>query len=316
MRFEFIQAEKGNYPVVTLCSVLLVSTSGFYAWQKREPSARQRRKESLVAKVKAIHEESRQTHGSPPVAEKLRKTGERVSDNTVAKLMQENGMASRVKRRFKVTTDSKRIKRIADNLLQRDFTAAVPNQVWVTDVTAVWTLVGWVYLAAIIDLFSRRVVGWAMSESNDTVLALSALDRALAFRNPPPGLIHHSDRGSPYGSDDYIARLDAAGIIRSRSRKGDCYDNAVAESFFSTLEYECRGLNDFVDLGDAHNVIGQYIDGFFNLDRLHSTIGYCSPIEFEIASALRREAAQFHCPLCGGKLRLYQLHRSRVQHSV
>ena len=291
MRFEFIQAEKGNYPVVTMCRVLLVSSSGFYAWQHRKPSERQRRKESLTIKIKATYGASRDTYGSPRVAEKLRKDGERLSDNTVAKIMQENGLVARKKRRFKATTDSKHTKRIADNLLQRDFTADAPNQVWVTDVTAVWTLIGWVYLAAIVDLFSRRVVGWAMSASNDTALALSALDRALTLRNPSPGLIHHSDRGSPYGSDDYIARLDAAGIVRSMSRKGDCWDNAVAESFFSTLEYECRDLHDFADLSDAQNVFGDYIDGFFNVERMHSTIGYCSPIEFEITSVLRGEAA-------------------------
>jgi len=255
MRFEFIRAEKGNYPVVTMCDVLCVSTSGFYAWQHRKPSDRQRRKESLTLKVTETFEESRETYGSPRVAEKLRREGECLSDNTVAEIMRKNSLVARKKRRFKATTDSKHTKRIADNLLQRDFTADAPNQVWVTDVTAVWTLVGWVYLAAIIDLFSRRVVGWAMSESNDTVLALSALDRALALRNPQPGLIHHSDRGSPYGSDGYVARLDVAGIVRSMSRKGDCYDNAVAESFFSTLEYECRSLSDFVDLADAQSVM-------------------------------------------------------------
>ncbi len=291
MRFEFIQAEKDLYPVVTLCRVLLVSTSGFYAWQYRKPSAQQLRKEALTVQVKAAHEASRKTYGSPRVTRKLRKAGEQVTVKTVAKIMQENDIAARKKRRFKATTDSKHTKRIADNLLQRDFTAEAPNQVWVTDVTAVWTLLGWVYLAAIIDLFSRRVVGWAMSESNDTALALSALDRALLLRKPPTGLIHHSDRGSPYGSDDYIKRLDAVGMIRSMSRKGDCWDNAVAESFFSTLEHECRGLHDFAGLNDAHYVIGDYIDGFYNLERLHSTIDYCSPIEFEIASSIGGRAA-------------------------
>jgi len=291
MRFEFIQAEKDLYPVVTLCRVLLVSTSGFYAWQYRKPSAQQLRKEALTVQVKAAHEASRKTYGSPRVTRKLRKAGEQVTVKTVAKIMQENDIAARKKRRFKATTDSKHTKRIADNLLQRDFTAEAPNQVWVTDVTAVWTLLGWVYLAAIIDLFSRRVVGWAMSESNDTALALSALDRALLLRKPPAGLIHHSDRGSPYGSEEYIKRLDAVGIVRSMSRKGDCWDNAVAESFFSTLEHECRGLHDFAGLNDAHYVIGDYIDSFYNLERLHSTIDYCSPIEFEIASSIGGRAA-------------------------
>lgn len=147
------------------------------------------------------------------------------------------------------------------------------------------------YLAGIVDLFSRRVVGWAMSDSNDTALALAALDRALRLRKPSPGLMHHSDRGSPYGSDEYIARLDAAGILRSMSRKGDCWDNAVAESLFSTLEFECRGLHTFADLADAQRIIGEYIDSFYNTERLHSTIDYASPIEYEVMSALRGRAA-------------------------
>lgn len=293
MRFAFIRAEdeKKGFPVETMCRVLEVSTSGYYAWLHRKPSERSKRKAELTTKIKAVHDASRRRYGSPRVTQKLKRAGEKVSEKTVAKIMQENELVARPKRRFKVTTDSKHTKRIADNLLQRDFTANAPNEAWVTDVTAVWTLVGWVYLAAIIDLFSRRVVGWAMSDSNDTTLALAALDRALLLRNPLPGLIHHSDRGSPYGSDDYIARLDAVGILRSMSRKGDCWDNAVSESLFSTLEFECRGLHAFVDLADAQHVIGKYIDGFYNTERMHSTIDYCSPIEYEVMSTLARRAA-------------------------
>lgn len=291
MRFEFILVEKVHYPLVVLCRVLLVSASGFYAWARRDASDRQCRREVLAVKVKAAHEASRGTYGSPRVTRELRKAGERVSEKTVAKIMQENGIAARKKRRFKTTTNSKNTKRIADNILERDFSAPAPDRVWVTDVTAVWTLDGWVFLAAVIDLFSRRVVGWAMSENNDTTLALSALDRAVSLRHPAPGLIHHSDRGSPYGSDGYLERLESLGAVPSMSRKGDCWDNAVAESFFSTLEFECRGLHDFDHLGDAHDIIGTYIDGFYNAGRQHSTIGYVSPIEFEIASAIQAVAA-------------------------
>ena len=293
MRFAFIRAEdeKKTFPVAAMCHVLQVSTSGYYAWLRRKPSARNQRKTRLTEKVRAAHEGSRNTYGSPRVTEKLRKSGEKVSEKTVARIMQENELAARSKRRFKATTDSRHTKRIADNLLQRDFVADRPNKVWVTDVTAVWTLVGWVYLAAIIDLFSRRVVGWAMSDTNDTALALAALDGALRLRKPARGLIHHSDRGSPYGSDLYIARLDACGIVRSMSRQGDCYDNAVAESLFSTLEFECRRLHAFANLDDAQRVIGEYIDRFYNTERLHSTIDYCSPIEYEVISALGGRAA-------------------------
>lgn len=291
MRFVFIRAEKDNFSVVAMCRVLRVSTAGYYAWLKRPPPARDQRTEELTRKITAAYETSRGHYGSPRVTKKLRKAGEQVSEKTVAKIMRNNGQKARAKRRFKATTDSKNTTRIAPNLLERDFAVDAPNKVWVTDVTAVWTLLGWVYLAAIVDLFSRRVVGWAMSDSNDTALALAALDRALWRRKPPRGLIHHSDRGSPYGSDDYINRLDTFGMLRSMSRKGDCWDNAVAESFFSSLEFECRGLHDFANLDDAQYVIGDYIDGFYNTERLHSTIGYCSPIEFEITSSLSKKAA-------------------------
>lgn len=291
MRFEFIHAEKALYPLTVLCSVMCVSRSGYYAWLGRKPSARQQQQEARAKKVKAVHEKSGASYGSPRVCRQLRKMGEVISFKTVAKLMRDNDLAARRKRKFKVTTDSRNTKRIAPNLLERDFTAERKNQVWVTDVTAVWTVAGWCYLAAIIDLFSRRVVGWSVSESNDTKLALAALGHAIRARRPPRGLIHHSDRGSPYGSDDYIATLDAHGIIRSMSRKGDCWDNAVAESFFASLEHECRRLHSFRDSADARRGIASYIDGFYNPERLHSTLDYVSPIEFELHSALQLRAA-------------------------
>ncbi len=291
MRFEFIHVEKALYPLTVLCCVLSVSRSGYYAWLKHEPSARQRGQQARAEKVKAVHKKSGARYGSPRVCRQLRKMGEVISFKTVAKLMRENDLAARPKRKFKATTDSRHTKRIAPNLLARDFTAARKNQVWVTDVTAVWTVLGWCYLAAIIDLFSRRVVGWSVSESNDTKLALAALDHAIDQRRPPPGLIHHSDRGSPYGSDDYIASLDANGIIRSMSRKGDCWDNAVAESFFASFEHECRRLHKFRDSAHAWRGIASYIDGFYNPERLHSTIDYVSPIEFELQSGLELRAA-------------------------
>jgi len=239
----------------------------------------------------AVHDRSDARYGSPRVCRQLRKTGEVISFKTVAKLMRDNDLAARRKRRFKVTTDSRNTKRIAPNLLKREFTADQPNKVWVTDVTAVWTVAGWCYLAAIIDLFSRRIVGWSVSESNDTNLALAALRQAIDSRLPPPNLVHHSDRGTPYGSDDYIAALDAHGIVRSMSRKGDCYDNAVAESFFSSFDFECRRRHQFRNSIEAMSSIANYIDGFYNPERLHSTIGHVSPIEFELHSAMEQRAA-------------------------
>lgn len=289
-RYEFIRVEKA-FPVTVLCGALRVSRAAYYAWLHRKPSPRQKLREDLRLKVKAIHERSRRTYGSPRVHEQLRRTGEVVSRKTVAKLMQENGIAARRPKKFKATTDSRKTKRIAPNILARDFTAQAPNEAWVTDVTALWTLTGWVYLAAILDLFSRRVVGWACSTSNDTELALEALNAAVASRNPSPGLIHHSDRGSPYGSDDYVAALEARGFVRSMSRKGDCWDNAVAESFFASLEHECVQGRAFADLRDTKRVVASYIDHFYNPERLHSTLGFKSPIEFEIRSRLLQEAA-------------------------
>jgi len=291
MMFVFIREEKDNYSIVTMCRVLRVSTAGYYSWLKRTPPARALRTEELTEKVTAAYEASGGRYGSPRVTRKLRKSGEQVSEKTVAKIMRNSGQKARTKRRFKATTDSKNTKRIAPKLLERNFAAEAPNKAWVTDVTAVWTSLGWVYLAAILDLFSRRVVGWAMSDSNDTALALAALDRAVRSRKPPRSLVHHSDRGSPYGSGDYIKHLETFGMRRSMSRKGDCWDNAVAESFFSSLEFECRGLHDFDDLDDAQYIIGDYIDGFYNVERLHSANDYCSPVEFEIASSLSKKSA-------------------------
>jgi transposase InsO family protein len=291
MRFEFIHVEKAVYPVTVLCHVLDVSRSGYYGWTKRGPSARQEREDELARKVETVHRESRDTYGSPRVCAKLRQKGEVVSPKTVAKIMRKKGIAARRRKKFRATTDSRNTKRIAPNVLNRDFTAERPDQAWVTDVTALWTLGGWCFLAAILDLFSRRVVGWAISESNDTTLALSALQRALDHRRPAPGLLHHSDRGSPYGSDDYVAALKRHGIKRSMSRKGDCWDNAVAESFFASLEHECVRDQAFVSPGAATRTVESYIDNFYNPERLHSTLGYYSPIEFELRSALHQEAA-------------------------
>jgi transposase InsO family protein len=208
--------------------------------------------------------------------------GEVVSEKTVASVMQEIGLVARPRRAFRVTTDSRFTERLAPNLLDRNFVATKPNQVWVTDVTALPVLGGWVFLASIIDLYARRVVGWALSESNDTDLALSALRQAVRIRHPSPGLLHHSDRGSPYGSSDYVAELDRHGIVRSMSRKGNCWDNAPAESFFSTLEYECIQGRVFADIEHARRVLADYLDDFYNPVRLHSTNGYTSPIVYEL----------------------------------
>lgn len=291
MRFEFIRAEKAKYPVAVLCQVLQVSRSGFYAWTSRAPSKRARRSGELAGKVRQVHTESRGTYGSPRVHRELRRAGTVVSKKTIAKVMRAEGLVARRRRRYRATTDSRHTERVAPNLLKRDFTRNAPNEAWVTDVTAIWCATGWVYLAAILDLFSRRLVGWAISESNDTTLALSALQRALASRNPPRGLIHHSDRGSPYGSADYLAALRSRGIRPSMSRKGDCWDNAVSESFFASLKTERIGDKVYPDPVAATRDVADYIDHFYNSQRLHSTLDYVSPIEYELRHTLQHKAA-------------------------
>jgi putative transposase len=274
-----------------LCRVLGVERSGYYAWLEREPAARTVRQAQLAVQVRAVHQASGETYGSPRVHRELQGQGETVSATTVAKAMKEAGIRGQQKKRFKTTTDSKHTEQIAPNLLKRDFTATAPNEVWVTDVTAVRSHRGWVYLAVILDLFARRVVGWATSENNDSALALTALRKAVASRRPPKGLIHHSDRGSPYGSKEYRRELAGCGMLQSMSRKGDCWDNAVAESFFSTIKAECLDRLVLIDIRSANRATTDYIDGFYNPKRLHSTNGYLSPITFELHFASARSAA-------------------------
>ncbi len=209
----------------------------------------------------------------------------------VARLMQAIGIEAKRKRRFRRTTDSNHPNPIAPNVLERDFEPEATNKAWVTDVTYVWTQEGWLYLAVMLDLFARRVVGWAASEKNDTELALAALSQALSTRRPRPGLVHHSDRGSPYASSDYRAALTARGIVASMSRKGDCWDNAVAESFFATIKAELIDDAVFATRAEAIAAIAEYIEHFYNIARRHSRLGYFSPIEFELQSQVAAFAA-------------------------
>lgn len=289
MKFAFILAEKANYPIVVLCELLGVSRSGFHAWKHRPRSARQCCDAQLATQVAAVHKRSRGTYGSPRVHAELKARGVRVGKKRIARLMQENGIKARSKRRFRKTTDSKHTSPIAPNILAREFEAAAPNRVWVTDVTAIWTLEGWLFLAVILDLYSRRVVGWSVSISNDTMLALAALRAAIAARRPPAGLVHHSDRGSPYASEDYRTALSRHGLVASMSRKGDCWDNAVAESFFGTLKTELVDHELYATQEAATRSIEEYIDNFYNIERRHSFLDYLNPIEFELRSSPLRQ---------------------------
>ncbi|WP_437492351.1 IS3 family transposase [Sorangium sp. So ce1014] len=291
VKFAFIDAEKVHYPVLVLCAVLQVARSGYYAWAKRSESPRAKADALLGAHIRAVHQKSRGRYGSPRVHAELRARGIHVGKKRVARLMRAQRLAACRTRRFRCTTDSRHNGPIAPNVIARQFDTQAPNQVWVTDVTYIPTGEGWLYLAVILDLFSRRVVGWSASATNDRALALAALTPALRARRPAPGLVHHSDRGSPYASDDYRGVLGAHGLIPSMSRAGDCWDNAVAESFFATLKAELVEQERYPTRAAAIASIGDYIENFYNLKRRHSRLAYMSPIEFELKTYVTAFAA-------------------------
>ncbi len=281
MKFAFIAEEKASFPIAVLCKVLDVSRSGFYEWFERDPSTRASDDKKLKVHVAAIYERSGGRYGSPRVHRELRAEGFSVSRKRVARLMTELGLQSRRKRKFRATTDSSHDLPVAENVLDRKFEVDAPDVAWVTDITYVWTSEGWLYLAAILDLFSRRVVGFAMSNRIDRALTLEALRMAVGRRTPNAGLVHHSDRGSQYASGDYQKALDELGVVCSMSRKGNCWDNAVAESFFATLKTELVYLTKFKTREEAKRAIFDFIESFYNHRRRHSTLGYVSPVEFE-----------------------------------
>lgn len=280
MRFQFIAAEKAHHALSLLCRCLRVTRSGFYAWQTRPESAHARRDRQLKVLVHASFAASKGRYGSPRIHEDLLEQGERVSRKRVIRLKQEEGLTARVRKRFKCTTLSDPDLPVAANLLDRRFTADGPNQRWVGDTTEfVIGESGKLYLAAILDLYSRFIVGWAVSAVNNRHLTIKALEMALKRRCPEAGLLHHSDQGCTYASEDYQTILDAHGITCSMSRRGDCYDNAVMESFFSTVKSELADR--FDSFGEAKMELFDYIEVFYNQRRRHSTLGQVSPAVFE-----------------------------------
>lgn len=280
--FELIEAEKGEFPVSMMCRVLEVSRAGYYAWRERGPSERAKQNVELVAEIVEIHQESRGTYGSPRVHAELRERGFEVSRKRVERKMREQGLAGRRRPRFRRTTDSNHGEPIAPNIVAREFIVDEPDRVWVADITYVWTVQGWMYLAIVIDLFSRRVVGWSMAEHMRVELVLGALAAALGKRVPSAaGLVFHSDRGTQYAAKDYRAALEAAGITCSMSRRGNCWDNAVAESFFATLKTELVHDVIFTSREAAKTTIAEWIEIFYNGKRRHSSLDYLSPLEFE-----------------------------------
>jgi putative transposase len=265
-----------------MCKVLNLARSGYYAWCKRQDSPRNQENAVLSEQIKEIHQSSRQTYGSPRIHAALIAKGFRIGRQRVVRLMARLGIYAHSKRKFKVTTDSQHHLPIAENILDRNFTTTEPDQAWVADITYIWTSQGWLYLAVVIDLFSRRVIGWSMAEHMRTELITTALDAALGQRIPSPsGLVFHSDRGSQYASSDYQLMLQKAGITCSMSRRANCWDNAVAESFFGTLKIELIHPRIFSNRAIAKTIIAEWIEVFYNRQRLHSTIGYLSPVQFE-----------------------------------
>jgi len=286
MSFRFIEDHRDAYPVRLMCAVLEVSPAGYYAWRERPVSARASANATLVAEIRQVHRDSGQRYGSPRVHAVLRTQGRGPSRGRIERLMRRYGIRAIMAPPRRVrTTDSRHNLPIAPNLIARNFTAAAPNRVWLADITYIPTAEGWLYLAAIMDLFSRKIVGWAMRDHMRAELVSSALAMAIRQQRPGAGLIHHSDRGAQYASHDYRAALAAADITASMSRKADCFDNAPMESFFHTLKTELVHHRQYQTRTEAQRDVFAFIEGFYNRTRLHSAIGYIAPIEMELKAA-------------------------------
>lgn len=285
MKFHFIDQAKTEFPAHRLCKVLGVSQSGYFAWKDRPASPRQREDMLILAHVRSAYALSHETYGSPRMTRELQDSGFAIGRRRTAQLMRENGLHARQKRRFKRTTDSHHAFPVAPNIIDQDFAASRPNQKWGVDISYVRTREVWLYLAVVIDLFSRRVVGWAVGDRLHRELALNALRKAIVMRRPKPGLIHHSDRGSQYCSIDYQEMLRANGTTISMSGNGNRYDNAMVETFFKTLKSELIWRTVFQTRQDAKIAIAQYIEGFYNPVRSHSSLDYMSPPQFERMAA-------------------------------
>ena len=281
MTFAWIEERRAEWPVTQMCRVLDVSRAGFYAWRSRDASATETRREQLTQEVTEIHAQAKGRYGSPRVHAELVARGVACCETTVARVMREAGIAAKTKRKFRQTTDSNHPHPVAENVLDRQFDPDGPNASWVADVTHIPTREGWVYLAAVVDLFSRAVVGWSMAATMTSRLVVDALEMALVRRRPGSGLVAHSDRGSQYASEHYRRRLTEERIACSMSRRGNCWDNAPMESFFASLEKELVHDEDYATREQAKASIFEYIEAFHNRVRRHSTLGYVAPAEYE-----------------------------------
>lgn len=269
-----------------MCRVLGVGSSGYYAWKSRPLSRRRVQEVKLLEEIWRVHRDSHENYGTIKVWEALREKKITCGKHRIARLRRQNGIETKRRRQFKITTRSRHTRWVAPNLLRRDFSIQQPNKIWVGDVTYIPTRSGWLYLAVLLDLYSRKVIGWSMAERNDRQLVLNALDMAIKARNPGPGTVHHTDRGALYGSDEYRGRIKQCGMVPSMSRKGDCWDNAVAESFFSTLKNELMIGRRFWDRDHARTEVFKFIEIFYNRQRLHQTLGYITPEMMEQKAVL------------------------------
>jgi transposase InsO family protein len=270
---------RSEFPIALMSEVLEVSRSGYYAWLRHSESKSKQDDKILLQEIHAIYQESHRTYGSPRIYRELKRRGRNHGKKRIARLMRKDGLRAKTKRKFKMTTDSKHTFPVAPNLLNREFTPKEPNQVWASDITYIWTAEGWLYLAVVMDLFSRAILGWSMSERMTRSLVIDAFVMAVKRYHPSPGLLHHSDRGSQYASADYQTVLKKYGAICSMSRKGNCWDNAPVESFFSTLKKEHVFHHDYRYRTQARQSIFAYIEQFYNRKRIHSALGYRTPSE-------------------------------------
>jgi len=286
MRFKLIDEAKKEFPIRRLCLVLGVSESGYFAWRHRGPSQRQLDDMVLLAHIRSQFKLSHETYGSPRMHVELCEDSVPVGRHRVARLMRDNGLKALQKRRYKKTTDSDHGGLVAPNLLDQDFVCGGPDQKWGVDISYIWTREGWLYLAIVLDLYSRRIIGWETSDRLKKNLAITALKWAIATQQPLPGLIHHSDRGSQYYSYDYRRLLAAKDMHSSMSGKGNCYDNSMVETVFKTIKDELVWRTSFQTRAAAELALGRYIDGFYNPRRRHSALGYKSPVSFETNMAI------------------------------
>lgn len=293
MRYACIKAHRDEFDISLMCRVLQVSRSGFYAWEKRPLSEHAQTDRRLLLHIRVSHKRSRGRYGSPRVYQDLKDEGEQTSEKRVARLMREDGLRGRQRRKFRTTTNSRHAHPVADNILDRKFgleQVTEPNQVWASDITYVPTREGWLYLAIVLDLAARVVVGWSMSDTLERTVVLRAIRMALDSRRPGPGLVHHSDRGVQYACDEHRALLASNGVIASMSRRGNCWDNAVAESFFATLERELIDDADWATHEEARGAIFEFIEIWYNRQRRHSTLGYMTPVAYEEKLRLKTAA--------------------------